>query len=335
MKPKISVVVLNWNEKKLTEKCIHSLIAQTIELNIVIVDNGSKDDSVEYLENKFTDLKIIKNSKNLGFAGGVNSGIKYCFKNESEYIVLLNNDAWVEKNWVETLVNKLEDNKNLAVVGGKLLKADGKTIDSTCDQYSSWGLPIARQRNKPANQAVSKDELVFGATAGACIYRATALKEVGLFDEKFFAYYEDTELNFRLQHAGWKILYTPEATGYHKIGGTSDKLKGFTTYQTIKNLPILFWKNVPLRLMPKMLPRFSVVYLGLFVRAILKGHVYLAFKGLGLFLFYLPIISVQRYKIQSNCKVSSQYIWSIIYRDLPPDTYKLRRMRSFLSFGKY
>lgn len=334
MKPQVSIVVLSWNEKKLTEKCINSLLSQTLKPDIVIVDNGSEDGSYEYLKKKFAKITLIRNPKNLGFAGGVNTGIKHCLKNSFQYTALLNNDAYVEKNWIETLVNKLENDQNLAVVAGKLLKMDEKTIDSTGDQYSSWGLPIARQRSLPADKAVAKDENVFGATAGACVYRVKALKEIGLFDEKFFAYYEDTDLNFRLQLAGWKILYTPDAVGYHKIGGTSNKLKGFTTYQTIKNLPMLFWKNVPLKLLPKMLPRFFIVYSLILLSSIVKGRGIPTIKGFILSIKNIPHTLIARWKIQKSRKVSNGYIWSILYKDLPPDAHRLRRFRSFFTFGK-
>ena len=84
------------------------------------------------------------------------------------------------------------------------------------------------------------------------------LKQIGLFDEDFFAYYEDVDISFRAQLAGWKVAYAPKAVAYHQIGATSSKIKGFTTYQTMKNLPMLLWKNVPAGLLISVVPRFSL-----------------------------------------------------------------------------
>lgn len=94
------------------------------------------------------------------------------------------------------------------------------------------------------------------------------LQEIGLFDEDFFAYYEDVDLSFRAQLSGWKVLYSPAAIAYHQIGATSSKIEGFTTYQTIKNLPWLLWKNVPSRLLWQVVPRFKLAYVSFFISAL-------------------------------------------------------------------
>lgn len=328
---KVAIIVPNWNGADFIANCLASLENQTLKPDIVVVDNGSDDSSVEIIEKNFPQVRLIKNPKNLGFAGGVNIGLSYALDNSYEYAGLFNNDAVAEKTWVEKLVKKLEKKPELGAIAGKLLKKNGKTIDSTGDLYSAWGLPIARQRNEKTEKAASKDELAFGATAGACIYRAQAVKDVGLFDEKFFAYYEDTDFNFRLQLRGWKVFYTPDAVAYHAIGSTSGRLSGFTTYQTLKNLPMLFFKNVPFGLMPRMLPRFFIAYYSIFFSSIFNGRAQSAFKGHLVFLTNIPHVLIQRRKIQKVKRVDNQYLRSIIYDDLPPDAYKLRRLRRFFT----
>lgn len=331
---KIAVVIPNWNGAELISECLKSLEAQSIKVHVIVVDNGSTDNSIRIIEQNFPKMILLKNSVNLGFSGGVNTGLRYALSKNYDCIGLFNNDAVADKDWAKELCGLLQERNDLGAVAGKLLKRDGKLIDSTGDLYSSWGLPIARQRNELATKAIQDKQDVFGATAGACMYKSEALKQNGLFDEKFFAYYEDTDFNFRFQLNGWKIAYTPKAIAYHAIGGTSSKLSGFTTYQTMKNLPMLFFKDVPLALMPRMLPRFFTAYYSILFNSFFAGRGWPALKGHFHFLGNIPHVISERRKIQKNKKVNIDYIWSIIYKDLPPDAQKLRRLRSILSLGR-
>jgi GT2 family glycosyltransferase len=172
------------------------------------------------------------------------------------------------------------------------------------------------------------DTVVFGASGGASLYRVKMLKEIGLFDKKFFAYYEDVDISFRAQLYGWKIAYEPKAEVYHQIGATSGKIHGFATYQTMKNLPLLFWKNVPRGLLLKILLRFKLAYFSFYISAVFRGQCWPATKGLLRMLTLLPHAFHERFKIQKNKKVSSTYIDSILIHDLPPNARRLRALRS-------
>ena len=205
---------------------------------------------------------------------------------------------------------------------------DKKNLDSTGEQYTTWGLPFPRGREEPVSDKYDQDITVFGASGGASLYRTKMLKEIGLFDEDFFAYYEDVDISFRAQLAGWKIVYQPKAEVYHQIGATSSRIKDFTTYQTLKNLPMLFWKNVPWALMPRMLPRFSLAYWGIFFSAVKRRQGMAAAQGMSAFLLLFPKKTFQRYSIRRNRVVSVRYIDSILIHDLPPNAAKLHSLRS-------
>jgi GT2 family glycosyltransferase len=327
---KIAIVIPNWNGADWISECLTSLENQTLKVSIIVVDNGSIDNSVELIEKQFPAITILRNKTNLGFAGGVNTGIRYVIKQGFDAVALFNNDAVADRFWLESLANCLEKDPTLGAVASKLLNSDGTKIDSTGDYYSSWGLTIARQRDEPAEQAPSKQELVFGSSAGASLYRLSALQEIGLFDERFFAYYEDTDVSFRLQIFGWKIIFCPTAIVRHATGSTSSKLKGFTTYQTTKNLPMLFWKNVPLALMPRMLPRFTLAYYLILGNSLLTERRWPALKGHLVWLTNIPYSLRERRRIQSSKRVSSDYIWSILHKELPPDADRLRRVQRLL-----
>src|SRR3990167_3263136 len=325
---KTSVVVPNWNGEQDLPACLDSLLAQAPKPQIIVVDNGSVDSSVELVRNKYPEVKLVTLAKNKGFAGGVNVGIKTAIDSGSKYVALLNNDAVADRTWLKNLVSFLESNTKAGIATSKILDQKGKYIDSTGDIYTIWGLPYPRGRGESDTEKYDKETWVFGASGGASIYRTKMLQQIGLFDEDFFAYYEDVDLSFRAQLTGWKVAYAPKAVVHHQIGATSSKISGFTTYHTLKNLPWLLWKNVPWPLMPKVLPRLTLAYSGIAGRALQRGQFGPFFKALFVGTVLWPKKMFQRHKIQGGRKVSPAYINSIIIHDLPPNAHALRSLRN-------
>ena len=329
---RVVIIILNWNGIDDTISCLNSLQKQSEKnYSILVVDNGSSDDSKEILEKyrkKHKNTKIIFNKKNYGFAGGVNIGIKWAIKNNFEYFALFNNDAIADSMWLQGLINAIKPN-NVGISTGLLLRRDGKTIDTTGDWYSIWGLPFPRNRNDLTKKAPIESELVFGATGGASLYKTKLIQDIGLFDEDFFAYYEDVDISFRAQLAGWKVVYTPQAIAYHEQGATSNKISGFAVYQTFKNLPLLFTKNVPDGLRLKIGHRFYFAYLMFFLNAIKNKNGKHAFKGFLKSLKLHSIAKINRADIQSNKKVNNKYIESILWPDLPPDQTGIQKLRNY------
>ena len=324
--PDTLVVILNWNGWKETLPCVDSVLDQTYKnFHILLIDNGSKDESLQKLKKFENHDKITfhKEPANLGFAGGVNIGIHKAIKEKYTYTVLLNNDARITKNWLEILIGSIERTE-ASVVTGLLLSGDGKKIESTGDSYSAWGLPFPRQRDEAVEDA-NDSEFVFGGTAGASVYRTALFEDIGLFDEKFFAYFEDTDISFRAQLAGHKAYYEKEAIAYHDHGTTSSKIPGFTVYQTFKNLPIFFWKDVPLAMLFIVGIRFFACYALMYVRAILRGQFVIATKGILRSITLLPHAFIQRWHVQRKRHVSTKYLHSVIYPDLPPNNKRTAR----------
>jgi hypothetical protein len=323
---KIIVIVPNWNGADSLAQCLDSLMVQTIETNVLVVDNGSVDKSLKIVK-KYSDVKLIKNSKNRGFAGGVNAGFRFAIDNNYDYVASLNNDAVVGQEWLAKLVESLDNNKNIGIATSKILNKDGNHIDSTGDFYTVWGLAYPRGRKETNLSLYDKSVNVFGGSGGASLYRVSMLKQIGLFDEAFFAYYEDVDLSFRAQLGGWKVRFVPSAVVYHQIGATSSKIKGFTTYHTMKNLPLLLVKNVPRKYIYKLAWRFNLAYLFFIISAIIKGRFWSCTKGLVKALALLPRAYFQRRQIQTTRIVPDHYIWSIIVHDLPPNARMLRVLR--------
>ena len=324
---KTAVVVPNWNGKESLGACLNSLLGQSIKCTVIVVENASTDGSLGYIKKNYPAVELVVNKKNLGFAGGVNSGIRRALELKCDAVALFNNDAVADKKWLETLVSKLKSDYRLGIVTGKLMAENKVKLDSTGDQYTVWGLPFPGGRGEKDTGKYDKSTEIFGASGGASLYRVEILKEIGLFDEDYFAYYEDVDISFRAQIAGWKVMYEPSAIAYHQIGATSSKIPGFTTYQTIKNLPWLFWKNVPRKYLFTVGVRFYIAYFSFIFSAISRGQIVPVLKGFFVSLVLMPKKLFERHKIQSKMKVSPEYIWSIMTHDLPPNATKLRKLR--------
>lgn len=329
METKVVVVIPNWNGADMIVDSVKSLQAQTYKHTIIIVENGSVDDSIAVIESNFPDVILLKNPVNLGFAGGVNTGIRYALEHDFDAIALFNNDAIADKSWLAGLVENLELYPNVGMVTCKLMSIDKSHIDSTGDIYTTWGIPYPRGRDESVTDKYDGSPWIFGASGGASLYRSDMLRQIGLFDEDFFAYYEDVDISFRAQLAGWKARYEPTAHVFHATSSTGSKIPGFFTYQTIKNYPFVFWKNVPLGLMPTMLPRFVLAYSIFTVKGLFTPYrTWPTLKGLFVTTVLLPKKLYQRRGIMKSRTVSLQYVRTILTWDLPPNAYKLRALRA-------
>ncbi len=184
----LAVVVPNWNGRDSLAACLDSLRAQSAKHTLIIVENGSTDGSLEYLRANYPAATLIVNQTNLGFAGGVNCGIKKAIELKCDAVALFNNDAVAEPDWLANLAHELKSHPEAGIATCKIVDADGSHIDSTGDIYTVWGLPYPRGRGEPVSDAYDKAVEVFGASGGASLYRVSMLEQIGLFDEDFFAY---------------------------------------------------------------------------------------------------------------------------------------------------
>jgi GT2 family glycosyltransferase len=324
---KVYVVIPNWNGADSLAACLDSLLRQSEKPHVIVVDNGSTDGSLELLE-KYPKVQIIKHAENKGYAGGMNPGLQQAIDDGAEYVAAFNNDAVADKHWLRELVQALSKQPKAGIATCKLLSADGQHIDSTGDYFTVWGLPYPRGRGETDLTKYDDQTEIFGASGGASLYRVSLLQEVGLFDEDFFAYYEDVDLSFRAQLAGWEVVYVPSAVAYHQISATSNRLKGFATYQTMKNQPLLVYKNVPRRYLFRVGWRFTLAHVLFYLRAFSRRQGWMATKGdlKGTDLLFKK--AEERRQIQRTKKVSDEYIWNIMVHDLPPNAHNLRRLRA-------
>jgi len=242
--PEITVVIPNWNGRHLLERCLSALKAQTYsDFQVIVVDNGSTDGSVEWLREHWPTVEVIANESNRGFAAPINQGIR---ANNSRYVAILNNDTQAEPGWLEAMVAAAESDPGVGMVACKLLFADAPDIINSTGLALDWaGFCWDWRGGQLDDPSASAIEERFGPTGGAALYRRAMLNEIGLLDEDFFLYAEDADLAWRAQRAGWRCLYTPAARVYHAASATSGEGSRFKNYMLGRNKVWLFAKNMP------------------------------------------------------------------------------------------
>jgi len=245
--PLITVIMLNWNGKQYLDDCLHSIQAQSYPaLQITVVDNGSSDGSPEYVKNHFPAVNIIRNNKNLGFGGGTNIGITGC---TTDFLVILNNDASLHPDCIKELYEAISKDSMAGSCASRImLKSENDRIDAAGIVVCPDGLAIGRGRMEPTADYLDKKEVFFAS--GCCaLFRKTMLDDIGLFDEGFFAYAEDTDLGWRAQSRGWKTLYIPTAIVYHHHSGSTSGVSPIKAYLVERNRLCVAIKNFPLSLL--------------------------------------------------------------------------------------
>lgn len=311
MQPSVTVVIPTFNKKNLLKECLDSLKWQTMkEFDIVVVDNGSTDGTAELLEEASTRLKVIKNKKNLGFVA-VNQGIK---ASKTKYIVLLNNDAIAEPNWLEELVKGMENDEKVYFGASKILKMEDKTkLDSAGDGFN-LGLMSGYSIGHDQDQSKFMDEqYCFSASGGGAIYRKEIFEKIGLFDEKFFAYFEDIDLGFRAQFQGLRCKFFPKAILCHEGGSTAVHYSGFHLKQTDRNKMLVILKNMPVKFFWKYKkPTLKIL---LWPKQQIKEHQFKisdVILNRFIILVWLPIIFSQRYRIFKTKVIDDQALENLL-----------------------
>jgi len=313
----VYVVIPNFNGKHHLETCLPSLINQTFKnFKIIVVDNASNDDSLSYIEKFHPDVFVIKLDANFGFAKAVNIGIIHALKdNATTHIVLANNDIEFDENFLYEMLQGFE-NENIGSVSAKMINFYKRDIiDDAGNFVSKKSFPIVRGHGEKDKGQYDTKEYIFGACAGAAIYKKEVFINTGLFDEDFFAYLEDVDFSFRMQLKGYKCLYNYKAICYHKRGGTFSQQQSFQTYLMERNMFVLRVKNFPVSVLLK----YFFYYILHFSYRIIKYFIvyspkisYYGAKGFFNGLLMIPKLLGKRFEIQRSRNVNNSYILSFM-----------------------
>lgn len=323
--PLVSVIVVNWNGAAVLPGCLASLAAQTYpDYEVILVDNGSSDDSVAVAGQADIPVRIIRNTVNKGFCGANNQGIEAA---QGTYIALLNNDAEAAPQWIAALVQALELAPNCGMVASKILLFDDH---SRIDKVGHLIYPDGQNRGRGSGETdhgqYEIPEETLWPDGCAALYSAAMLSQIGGFDEDFFAYADDADLGFRGRIAGWKAVYTPAAVVHHRGGSTLGRYSSKRLFLIERNRIWLVAKLFPLRLWP-LVPIYFLrrVWATAFAVSQESGEAYNAAGEIGVFaliqcvtkanlaaLLGLPRMIRKRSQVDSYRQLTNQEVRSLL-----------------------
>lgn len=314
MPPLFSVIIPNWNGRHQLDDCLNSLRRQIFDsFEAVLVDNGSSDGSADFVITTFQEVRVVVLKENVGFAASVNRGIEVA---QGEYVVLLNNDTEVDPHWLGNLELVIRENPGVWLFASKLLNYyDRAIIDSAGDGLNLWFGPYKIGENELSDN-YRRQTLIFGACGGGGCYKRELFDRIGLFDEDFFAYFEDIDLSFRANWAGYRCLSVPDAIVYHKVAATSGaNSQNRERFDILRRRNYIFTivKNYPASFLLQYLPFILTLHWLKFLLNLCRGRFRLAFmtqweivKGLpGMWRKRQAVMSVRRI---SNAEMKSRCI---------------------------
>jgi GT2 family glycosyltransferase len=313
----VTVLIVNWNSGELLAECLRHLKLQTIHPSqVLVIDNASSDTSIDAVE-KFENVSLRRTDVNLGFAAGNNLALAAC---DSEFIALLNPDAFPEPEWLEKLLLAASSNPDVVAFGSRQLdQSNPEYLDGIGDNYHMSGL-VWRERH--GVQQLPSDLLqreIFSPCAAAALYRRQAVVDVDGFDEDFFCYVEDVDLGFRLRLAGHKAMYVPDAIVHH-VGSasTGGQHSDFAVYHGHRNLVWAYIKDMPGILFWALLPLHILMNLCAIVLFAFRGQIIVILKAKWDAIKGVPIAWRKRKEIQANRIAAIGDIWSALNKSLFP-----------------
>jgi len=322
----VAVVILNWNGLAWLQKFLPSVVRYSNLPNakVVVIDNASTDNSVDYIKQTFSNVQIVINNANGGYAKGYNDGLKHI---TSDYFVLLNSDVEVTENWLQPLLLLMDSDRQIAACQPKILAFDNKDkfeyAGAAGGFIDKFGYAFCRGRifnfiENDEKQYNTETE-IFWATGACLLVRSNLFFESGGLDEDFFAHQEEIDLCWRMKNAGYKIYYSPKSVVYHVGGGTLNALSPFKTYLNFRNNLFLLFKNLPPKHLYKIIPfrllldylaviRFVFSRQGKHAKAVIKAHFH--------FFKTLNVMKVKRQKVKfaPNADYTScVYLGSVVF----------------------
>ncbi len=277
--PKVSIIILNWNGKKFLKNCLDSLAQLTYpQVEIIVVDNNSTDGSQEFVKTNYQKVVLIENKENYGFAKGNNIGLK---ASTGDYILILNNDTIVTPNFLNSLIKDFENNPTIACLQPQIrLSGNRQLLDGVGAFLTFAGFLYHFGYLKDRMQAKYNKKMKIFSAKGACmLLRRKAIEKVGLFDEDFFIFFEETDLCFRLWLAGYSVVYEPESVIYHLGGGDTTSSNSYQhekrAYLSFRNMICCYIKNFGTRNLLTILPFFIFTHVVLIFYYLLIMRIYL------------------------------------------------------------
>jgi GT2 family glycosyltransferase len=323
--PLISIIIVNFNGKKWLKDCLQSIQQQTYEkYEVIFVDNNSTDDSISFVKKNFPKVQLVTLNENIGFAGGNNEGYK---KAKGEYILLLNNDTKIEKTFLSDFLKAFDEIPNLGIAQSKIILMGQDKLD-TCGGFwtSTSFLYYYGNSKSPTLEKYNKPFPVFSPKGASVLIKREVIEKIGLFDDDFWNYYEETDFSHRAWISGWESWYWPKAVCHHAMGGTSLTFKNdYIQFHNFKNKLCSYIKNLSLIELLKIIPLFIFLNFAIAFLWILKGkwkHSLALLQSIWWNIMHLRNTVSKRSKIQKIRKQSDAFVWQKVKRNPEISYYK-------------
>jgi GT2 family glycosyltransferase len=304
----VALLIVNWNGAGLLKRCLEAVRRQSHPPDrIIVVDNASDDDSLAQASQVLTGVQLIRNPRNIGFAAANN--IAAAAAKDCDAFALLNPDAFPDRNWLSALVWSAERHSSFAAFASQIrLAHQPALLDGAGDTYHAAGRAWRNGHRAAVETWPAEDMEVFAPCAAAALYRRTAWEEAGGFDERYFCYFEDVDLGFRLRLKGHRTLYVHSAIVDHVSSGVGGYRSDFATYHGERNMVWTFFKNMPAPLLWRYLPQHIALNLASLVYYPLRGQGKVVWKAKLDALRGLPEVLRQRRFIQQERAVDATTI---------------------------
>ena len=317
--PEVRVIVVNYNGGPLLQRCLRALASQTFEdFEVVVADNASTDGSLAGAITDDRRFRFVELHANLGFAAANNRGARDC---TAPLIATLNPDAFAEPDWLEKLMAASRRHAGAVMFGSTQIDAaDAGKIDGSGDAFLAAGFAWRGNHGHAIGDLPPEGEC-FSPCAAAALYRTDAFRDAGGFDERFFCYYEDVDLAFRLRLSGGRCIQVADAVVRHVGSGLTGRRSDFVRFHSARNRVWLFVKNMPAPLLWPLLPAHLVLQVAILARAAVRGHFRPTWRGLAEALRDLSPVLRSRRQVQAGRRVS----WTAIAGALTWSPLKLLR----------
>lgn len=310
--PLFSVVIPNYNGARYLEACLTSLNRQTqFPAEVILVDNASRDNSLEVVRRIAPRARILEQKQNLGFAGGVNAGIRVA---RGLWLAVLNSDAEVSETWLEECAAALKRHPDAAFLACRILDSkDRLRLYSAGDCFLRACIGYRRGQERHDGAQYHQEMEIFSACGCAALYRRSVFEDAGGYDERLFAYLEDVDLALSLQAAGYRGYYVPRAVVFHRGGATSGgEFSPLSVRLRTRNSAILLIQSVPYRVFWRCLPMILAGQASWLGRVIARGRLWSYLRGLAGILPLLPNALRRRRKMRRLWRESSNRLWRAI-----------------------
>jgi GT2 family glycosyltransferase len=301
---------VSWNGIGHLEACLSAVAAQDdVSFETVLVDNGSTDDTITFVRERFPWVRLLALPENRGFAGGNNAGVR---ESRGRYVALLNNDTVANPDWLRTLLDGVDEPAGFALVTSRVVYMhDPDVIDSAGDGMLRWGGAFKRYHGGPASLAPESDEC-FGVSGAACLMPRRVFDELEGFDEDFFVSHEDVDLSYRARLRGYRCRYVAGAVVRHRGSATLGRISPFSVYHGQRNLEWVYVKNTPGSLLLRTLAGHVVYDVAAALHFARAGRFFTFARAKLAALAGLPAMLEKRKRIQANRRIGAGEIWPLL-----------------------